>query len=61
MQGKFFNIFGHTKKIQSFEEKLRIKKARVYFGNIGNLTYRYNTICTMTILLYYRYGHLSKS
>ncbi|VVC24878.1 Ribonuclease H-like domain [Cinara cedri] len=38
MQGNFFNIFDQTKKIESFKKKLRIIKARVYSGNIDNLT-----------------------
>jgi len=38
MQGNFFNIFDHTKKIESFKKKLRIIKARVSSGNIDNFT-----------------------
>jgi hypothetical protein len=37
-QGNFFNIFNHTKKVESFKKKLRIIKARVSSGNIDNLT-----------------------
>ncbi|KAL4083728.1 hypothetical protein QTP88_029044 [Uroleucon formosanum] len=36
--GNFFNIFDHTKKIESFKKKLRIIKARVSSGNIDNFT-----------------------
>jgi len=38
MQGNFFNIFDHTKKIESFKKKLRIIKARVSSENIDNFT-----------------------